>query len=154
MTDYCRYPVVNALQVACDQKPAMGKALDLGFNLFSINSTSTTGTSTASSTSSSNATATDTTGDSDNSGTSNATKIGVGVGIGCGGGIILVGALCLWFFRKSRRTSGGQYYPPQEQTPISNDGSATKDQVHEVSDNSVKPELGSDRRWEVQELGG
>ena len=126
------------------------RQLDLGFNLFEVNSSSTTGTSTTSSTSTGSMTATST-GDSKNTGTSSGVKIGVGVGVGCGGAIVVIGAVFWFLWRKHQ--NGGQPGSTQDQNPVFANGTTGKDhQIYEVADNAARPELGSDRRWEAQEL--
>lgn len=151
VSNCCRYPVIKGLEVACNQQPARGKALDLGFDLFEVNSSSTTGISTTSGAPTDSATATSTE-NSKNAGTSSGVKIGVGVGVGCGGAIVLIGALFLWFFWRKHHQYGGQPDSTQDQNPVVADEATGKDQIYEVADNAARPELGSNRRWEVQEL--
>ncbi|KAJ6191270.1 hypothetical protein N7519_001291 [Penicillium mononematosum] len=89
---------IKALQIVCEQRPAMGKPLELGFNIFATSSSTSVTTSATISTASAAKT------DSNQYESNSRVKIGVGVGVGVGGAILLT-AVGLFLWRRRKVTS-------------------------------------------------
>lgn len=120
----------------------MNQALNLGLSLFRTNSSSTS----ISGTPTSSATAT-VTGNPTNMKTSSGVKVGSWVGVGCGGAIMFIGVLFLWGFReKHSQSSAGQAEDKHSVEPFRQYSS------YDIGSNASRLEVGTDRRWETQEL--
>lgn len=93
---------IKVLQIVCEQRPAIGKPLELGFNLFATSSSTSGTSSTNSSTTSATISTTSAAATDSNQNKSNSrVNIGVGVGVGVGGAILLTAVgLFLWRRRK------------------------------------------------------
>ncbi|KAK2873506.1 hypothetical protein FQN49_002303 [Arthroderma sp. PD_2] len=139
---------VRALQVACEQKPATGKALDIDFDVFAIKPSTTmdasTGTTSATTTSTTSTTAEPRPSDGD----SNKVKIGVGVSVGVGVAILLGAGI--WLFLWRRRRSDTTNIPDNTTKTYFK---TVSEQVQEMpGDKPNIPELGPVARWPPREL--
>lgn len=104
-SNYHLYPDIKALQIVCEQQPAMGRPLELGFNVFATSSsTSVTSSATISTTSATTSTTSAAKTDSNQNESNSRVKIAVGVGVGVGGAILLT-AVGLFLWRRRKLTS-------------------------------------------------